>query len=860
MAPAREASAPDQGSSQFKSLTMRLLHSAAFSVFSLLPPGVVLGAVDFDRDVEPILHRNCYLCHGSQQQMSELRLDDRGAALMGGASGTVIIPGDPLGSKLFQRVSSDEDGFRMPPGGEPLAPQQIAVLRAWIAEGAVWPESPSRPATSALPAREDGTHWAFRPVRRPSLPEVRNADWVRNAVDRFVLARLESEGLEPSPDADPFTLVRRLRLDLVGLPPGERELEGLDQLTLDDRYGDMVEGLLRSPHFGERWALPWLDLARYADSEGYERDPLRPHAWRWRQWVIQAINSDMPFDRFTVEQVAGDLLPGATVEQRVATGFLRNGIKNREAGTKNAQKRFEETVDRVNTVANTWLGLTVGCAQCHDHKYDPVSQREFYALFGFFHNAVERDIEAPLPGELGPYLRSISPYRKAVAAVRSKHGLDAMQARWHAAMLEAMDNPGVRTDWDHSVTEWRAANDRADWFLRAPPEDLTQLERDKIAAWFLGRSGPDFAKDEAAAKRLKEAREEIAALQKDLFEVSRAYTMVERLEPVRVRLALRGDYRALGSEVAPNVPSVLPDMPAADDPPRLRLARWLASEGNPLTARVEVNRIWQELFGTGLVTTPENFGLQGELPTHPKLLDWLASEFVRQGWSRKAMVRLIVNSATYRQASHDRTDAKAKDPGNALLARQNRLRLPAELVRDSALFASGLLNPRVGGKSVYPPQPSGVSELSYSKKDWPEDIGPDRYRRGLYIFLRRTSPYPMLVNFDAPDTLTSVSRRERSNTPLQALNLLNDPVFQEAAEALAHRILQTGAEEFESRFEILARWCLARSPDPEETERARLYHSAQAERYAARGPGAERAAWRELGRAMLSLDEFITRE
>ncbi len=825
----------------------------------LLPLAPAAAAVDYARDIEPILHERCYLCHGAQQQMSGLRLDSREAALKGGATGAVIIPGDPAASKLVARISSSSDGFRMPPGGEPLGASETSLISAWIAGGAVWPDSHSGPEARAR-QRESAadSHWAFQPVRRPDPPDVNATDGVRNPIDRFVLARLEAEGLAPSPEAAPETLLRRIHFDLVGLPPGAlAEPSGGDRSSA---YEEVVDRLLRSQHFGERWALPWLDLARYADSEGYERDPLRPHAWRWRHWVINAINQDMPFDRFTIEQIAGDLLPRATTEQRVATGFLRNGIKNREAGTKNAQKRFEETVDRVNTVANTWLGLTVGCAQCHDHKYDPISQREFYGMFAFFHNAVERDLEAPLPGELGPRLRTEPPYQRSLEEIRERYGIPALQAQWHERMLSAMDHPGVRTDWDHSVTEWRAANDRADWLLRAPPEQLSELEREKIEAWFLRGGGPDFAKDEDVKGRIAQARKEIAALAEARYQVSRAYAMVERTEPLAAQLALRGDYRALGSEVSPGVPAVLPDLPASTRPVRLLLAEWIASEDNPLTARVEVNRIWQELFGRGLVETSENFGTQGEPPSHPELLDWLASEFVASGWSRKAIVRMIVTSATYRQASDDRADARERDPGNAWIARQNRLRLPAELIRDNALAVSGLLNPAIGGKSVFPPQPGGISELSYSKKDWDEDTGPDRYRRGLYVFLRRTSPYPMLVNFDAPDTLTSVSRRERSNTSLQALNLLNDPVFLEAADALAYRLMQGDQSEFEARFERLAQRCLNRSPIAAETIHAKRFHAAQLERYQARGAGAERAAWRELSRAMLSLDEFITRE
>ncbi len=820
----------------------------------------ILCAVDFARDVEPILHQRCYLCHGSQQQMSGLRLDSRDAALAGGLSGPAVVPGDPAASALIARVSSDRSGFRMPPGDDVLSGEEVAALRAWIAEGAEWQGTAPLTAESAA-AREEVAerHWAFQPIRRPKVPSTAGREWIRSPIDAFVLAKLESEGLAPSGEASATTLLRRLHLDLVGLPPSPEDLRRY--LALGSRgYATAVDELINSPHFGERWSLSWLDLARYADSDGYERDPLRPHAWRWRHWVIDAINRDMPFDRFTREQVAGDLLPGAGVEQRVATGFLRNGIKNREAGTKNAQKRFEETIDRVNTVANTWLGLTVGCAQCHDHKYDPLSQREFYGMFAFFHNTVERDVDAPLSVDPPTGVQSVNTFRAAAQQVREAHGLPSLQSEWRQNMVAAMDDPGRRTDWDHSVTEWRAANDRADWLMRSPADELTVIERQKVDDWFLSRSGPDFAKNEAVMDRLKAARKEIDGLRKQAEDTPRAYTMVERRRPVPARLALRGDYRALGSEVAPHLPAVLPSLPAEAKPTRRLFAEWLVSPDNPLTARVEVNRIWQELFGRGLVSTPDNFGTQGDPPSHPGLLDWLASEFVDHGWSRKAMVRGIVMSATYRQSSDARPDAEESDPGNAWLVRQNRLRLPAELIRDNALAASGLLHRRVGGKSVFPPQPSGVAELSYSKKDWVEDEGADRHRRGLYVFLRRTSPYPMLVNFDAPDTLTSVSRRERSNTPLQALNLLNDPAFQEASTALADLAMQDSGAEFGARFSRLALRCLGREPVDQETQAAERFHAAQMERFGVRGGDAERQAWREVGRALLSLDEFVTRE
>ena len=818
---------------------------------TLLAAPPVYPAVDFFRDIEPILHTRCYACHGSSQQMNGLRFDDRAAARKGGYSGPVIAAGDPDGSKLIARVTSTEPGFRMPPQGAPLAPGEIAALREWIASGADWPDAPRKSAAAGAAQ----THWAFRRPERPQLPTLAGRPTAGHPIDRFIQAGLEAEGIEPAPEADKNTLVRRLYLDLIGLPPTPRQRDAYVNSGDPKIYEKTVEQLLASAHFGERWALPWLDLARYADSEGYERDPLRPHAWRWRQWVIEAINRDMPFDRFTVEQIAGDLLPGASVEQRVATGFLRNGIKNREAGVPNAEKRFEETIDRISTTAGAWLGLTVGCAQCHDHKYDPLSQKEFYELFAFFNNAVERDIEAPLPGDLGPYLRAYPAYRAERERILEENGIAALQAEWQARIVEAMDNPGARTDWDHSVTEWRAANDRADWLMRAPPDALTEIERGKVTDWFLRGGGPDFQKDAAVKERIEKTREALAGLAAALPARPLAYTMVERNEPVPTHIALRGDYRAPGIAVRPATPAVLPEIRGAAKPARLRFAEWIASERNPLTARVAVNRIWQELFGRGLVATAENFGTQGEPPSHPALLDWLATEFVRLDWSRKAVIRLIVTSATYRQSSRARPEIEERDPRNIRLARQNRLRLPAELLRDNALAVSGLLYPKVGGKSVFPPQPAGIAELSYSKKAWNVDQGPERYRRGLYVFFRRTSPYPMLVNFDAPSTLVSVSRRERSNTPLQALNLLNDEVFVEAAQALAHRVTTEAGESFGERYGYLTRLALCRQPSLAERGRAQTFWRNQKMR-----SRSEREAWSRLSRAVLNLDEFITRE
>ncbi len=549
----------------------------------------------------------------------------------------------------------------------------------------------------------------------------------------------------------------------------------------------------------------------------------------WRQWVIEAINRDMPFDQFTIEQIAGDLLPGATLEQRVATGFLRNGIKNREAGVKQEEKRFEETIDRISTIGTVWLGLTVGCAQCHDHKYDPLSQKEFYELYAFLGNSVERNIEAPLPGELGSYLLAYPEYRERRDKILAENDVEPHYQQWRKELIEAMDHPGERTDWDFRVTEWRASMDRADWYMRTPDEELTELERDNRVDAFLKRLGPDIDKQKELKEKLQGVRDELNKLTEEMFPIrTQAYTMIEREQAQPTHIALRGDWRAPGLEVQPGVPAVLPDMEQAKTPARLALARWLVNGKNPLTARVTVNRWWQELFGAGLVSSANDFGTQGQPPTHPELLDWLASEFVENGWSRKKLLRQIVTSATYRQSSAARPDLEERDPDNKWLARQNRLRLPAELVRDNALTVSDLLNPKLGGPSVHPPQPEGVSELGYSKKSWEADRGPERYRRGMYIHFQRTTPYPFLINFDASDTLTAKVTRERSNTPLQALNLLNDPVFMEAARTLALRVALE-RESFDARLERMFLRVLSRRPEAREKDRAATYFERQKE-------------------------------
>jgi len=838
-----------------------------------LPPPM-RSKVDFARDVEPILHTRCYECHGPAMQMNGLRLDQKESALKGGYSGTAIVAGRSASSPLVLRVASSKDGFKMPPAGPALTAKEIGTLRAWIDQGAAWPDSPAAAIGPKLSQAERLTHWSFQPVQRPREPAVRQRSWVRNPIDGFVLAKLESEGLTPSVEAGKAALLRRLSLDLVGLPPSPREVAAFLMDNSPDAYERQVDRLLASPHFGEKWARQWLDLARYADSDGYEKDLPRRYSWRWRHWVIDALNSDMPFDEFTLEQMAGDLLPGATGEQKTATGFHCNGLKNREAGVKRDEARFEELVDRTTTLGTAWLGLTVGCAQCHDHKYDPITQKDFYQLLAFFNSTEDTVIDAPLPGELGPHLQSQPGFYAKRNELLTKYRVPELQPQWEAHMLQAMAAPGKNLDWDFQVTAIRAMLDGAEPMLRKTEKVRTQREQDQVVDYFVRNPGPEIAKDKETSEKLKELARQLQDLEKSFPSVSQSYVLAQSPQSVKTCVAVRGDYRRPGVEVEATAPGFLPPLVQSDKPSRIRLAEWLTSRENPLTARVVVNRMWQEFFGRGLVRTAEDFGTQGEKPTHPDLLNWLAAEFMESGWRIKRMHKLIVLSATYRQASNSRPDLKERDPANVLLARQNRVRLSAELVRDAALQASGLLYPAVGGKSVRPPQPESVSKLTYGSSKWEENPGRDRYRRGLYIHYQRTSPYPQLINFDAPDANVSAAQRRRSNTPLQALNLLNDPVFVEAAQTLAVRVLLESPPGWNERLDSFFESCLSRKPSRSERDRLAIYYEAQkklAERdaeavqhLAPNVPAgllpSEVVAWTGLSRVLMNLDEFITRE
>ena len=716
-------------------------------------------------------------------------------------------------------------------------------------------------------------HWAFQPLERPEKPVVEDSSWVSNPIDRFVLARLEEQGIAPSPEAGKTTLIRRVHLDLIGLPPTPAEVDAFLSDTSPDAYGNLLDRLLDSPHYGEKWGRHWLDHARYADSHGFRGDPLRPHAWRYRDWVINAFNADIPFDQFTVEQMAGDLLPNRTTEQHVATGFHRNTPTNTEGGSDPEEWRVEQVVNRVNTVGTVWLGLTVGCAQCHDHKYDPITQKQYYELFAFFNDAEEVDIDAPLSGERGPYYEALSNYRRERERLLREAGVFDLKPPWEKKLLYHADNPGESAPWDITFDELRTAIDLGETILRTPPAERTVKWEKRLTRFFIYEYKRVLTKDEWEKLDFVTLRERLDALDRSLPPFSEAQAIHVERNPRKTNVLLRGSYKDLGIEVQPGVPDWLHDSRVGGRLDRIDLGRWLVSDDNPLTWRVTVNRIWQELFGRGLVATPEDFGAQGEKPSHPELLDWLASEFNRT-LSFKQIIRTIMMSSAYRQSSNTRPDLIENDPGNALVARQGRFRLPAELIRDSAMAVSGLLYPKIGGRSIRPPRPAGATRMgSTGGGRWKVSQGRDRYRRGLYIQFHRIEPYAQLANFDMPGSYEAACRRRRSNTPLQALNLLNDAVFIEAAQSLAFRTLAE-AQGDADRIRFAFRLCLARDPDPLETDwlstsfdRQKKILEQDPERAETLFPlemaGVNRlegAAWVGLGSVLLNLDEFITRE
>lgn len=813
-----------------------------FALVALLPQAITIAAektVDFSRDVRPILSQYCFACHGPDEGSREagLRLDRADAAFAELESGLrAIVPGKPHDSELVARITARDADMRMPPttSGHNLSAEQIEILTRWVATGAKYDD-----------------HWSFRPIRKPKPPTVGNDAWVRNPIDAFVLARLEQENIAPAPEAAKTTLLRRLSLDLTGLPPQPAEVADFLADDSPAAYERVVERLLASPHFGERWGRHWLDIAHYADSDGYLGDALRPYAWIYRDWVINAVNQDMPFDQFTIEQLAGDLLPNATLAQKTATGFLRNTLRNTEAGVDLEEYRLKEIVDRTSTVGIGWLGLSVGCAECHSHKFDPISHREFYSFFAFFNDADDVNVPVIQPGELETY--------------------ELRKREW------SKDHEKLVATMGEVFRDLKSGNTSID----------LKLLRGALATTTKKRSTEQRKLIEAAVNFGGVAQEVCAAYEKLIISepkkpATAAMTIAARKEPRTSYVHLRGDYRSRGENVVPGTPAVLhPFKPRGRVGDRLDLARWLVRDDNPLTPRVTVNHIWKHLFGRGIVATDENFGSGGEAPSHPDLLDWLASELMARRWSRKEIIRLIVTSATYRQASHTRPELIQRDPLNVLLARQSRFRLEAEAVRDAALAASGLLERKIGGPGIRPPQPAYVASISRNS-DWQVSTGPDLYRRGMYILFRRATPYPMLLTFDTPDSTVACTRRERSNSPLQALTLLNDPVFFECAQAFGRQLAAASRNSVDTGIEEGFRRALGRAPNSAElgrvrefveTERLRLlYDPAAAAAMLGQTPNAKRAvathysamtttaAWIGTARVLMNLDEFITRE
>ncbi len=696
--------------------------------------------VEYTRDIQPILQEHCWKCHGEEKQKGGLRLDNRTSALEGGDTGPVILPGNGAGSLLISHVSSVDPDKVMPPKGERLSGSQIEALRRWIDAKVPWAQP------KAAVAAKTNEHWAF--VRPKQVLPVRFTGF-SHPVDRFIHERLAKEKLSISAEADRSTLIRRLSLDLTGLLPTQEETSAFLQDVRTDAYDRVVDRLLASPHFGERWARHWLDLARYADSDGYQIDIPRPWSHLFRTWVINSVNQDQPFNEFTIDQLAGDVRPSPTDEQLIAAGFHRNTLANREDGTDPEEFRVKAKVDRVSTTATAWMGLTLACAECHTHKYDPLSQREFYEVYAFFDGVDEVET-------------------------------DVLPARW-------------------------------------APE----------------------------AKRV-------------------AMTFKARTNAPTTRIHVRGDFLRPGAEVQPNTPRVLPPLRSRQSrADRLDLAEWLVTPGHPLTSRVAVNHFWKHLFGRGLVPSEEDFGTQGEPPTHPELLDWLAVEFEQRGWSRKQLIKLIVTSATYRQTSRNQPRSLRLDPTNRLLSRQSRLPVESEIVRDIYLQTSGLLDDSIGGTSIRPAFPPDLYKIGYeyiSSVTWPETKGFDRYRRGLYIQSQRTIPYPLAVTFDAPDPNIICTRRTRSNNPLQSLARLNNNLFQESGRHLAAR-LRLGADTPREKIKLAFAICLNREPTGTELKRLQSFYQHQSElSEKTTSPGPILHPDAALAQLVLNLDEFTTRE
>ncbi|MES2599116.1 MAG: PSD1 and planctomycete cytochrome C domain-containing protein [Verrucomicrobiota bacterium] len=759
------------------------------------------GAVQFNRDVRPILSENCFACHGFDPKHREggLRLDTFDGATEDRDGARGIVPGDLARSDAWQRILSDDKDEVMPPPKShkaPLTAAQREVLKKWIEQGAKYER-----------------HWSFIPPKAGPLPAaLAGEDRSKlSPIDQFIQARLDEEKLKASPQADATTLIRRVSLDLTGLPPSTKEVDEFLKAFAKDEdaaYRALVERLLGSRHHGERWGRWWLDQARYADSNGYSIDAPR-QIWKFRDWVISALNADMPFDQFTIEQIAGDLLPKATEAQKIATGFHRNTQINQEGGIDKEQFRIDSVFDRVATTGTVWLGLSIGCAQCHDHKFDPIEQKEYYQMFAFLNNQDEPTLKVIDPSvdvsaltaefkEITAKLETMVKARQDEVTAWEKEMSAEFREKLTGSLKKAVAKPAAK----------RVLADHLALFaIIAPPSDDLRI--------------------------LSDRHKELDTL---LNQGTTTLVMKELAQPRKTTVFIKGDFTRPADEVKPGTPKVLHAMKTTSSQPnRLDLAKWIVSAENPLTARVMVNRLWQQYFGRGIVETENDFGVQGTVPSHPELLDWLATEFMARKWSLKEMHRLIVNSRTYKQSSSATPRLAEVDPQNYLLGRQSRLRLDAEVVRDVCLAASGLLSPKIGGPPVYPPIPDGVMGQGQVKRVWTVSKGADRYRRGLYTFVYRASPPPSLTVFDAPEGFSTCTRRIRSNTPLQALTLMNDGGFFEFAMALEKIIHKEG-------LEAAFRRCTTRAPKADDLAVLQKLDTLNA------------------ARVLLNLDETVTRE
>ena len=811
--------------------------------------------VDFNHDVRPILNRNCVQCHGGVRRQGELSLLFRDDALAAAKSGKrAIVPGNPGASELLARITNADPHDRMPKGRSPLAATDVATLRKWIAQGAQWQD-----------------HWAFVKPVAASLPRVSNPRWPRTGLDHFVLARLDAEQLKPSREADCATLARRVSIDVIGLPPTLPQVDAVCAQPSNTGYERLVDSLLASPHFGERWATMWLDVARYADSKGFETDPARP-MWPYRDYVINAFNRDLPFDQFTVEQLAGDLLPHPTPDQRIATAFHRNTMTNNEGGTDDEEYRVAAVIDRVNTTWVAWQGTSIGCAQCHGHPYDPIRHDEFYRAFAIFNNSEDWDQYDEYP--VIPRFADAD-WRRGAALFDS---LETLRSHLDSvARQPAMEH--ARQLWEHELTTPAIAGRVEGTWLNevrrivSTPEGARNTGQRAMLRWVFSEVSdlPEFKRRRDARGRL---RTRLAALKPTMTPVMRELPASRRRT---THIFERGNFLVPTDSVQPGTPRAIAPAIDRNQANRLGLARALVSRDNPLTARVTVNRFWEQLFGVGFVETSEDFGTQGSPPSHPELLDWLAVRFSTElHWSVKALLREIVLSATYRQDAAAAPAVRERDPANRLLARGPRFRMSAEQVRDAALFASGLLSDRMFGPSVMPPQPDGIWQRPYSGEKWVVDTGENRYRRALYTLWKRTAPYPSLMTFDSPSHEVSVARRVRTNTPLQALVTLNDPVYTEAAQALARRLIPSPRARLDGALIDSAlvrghRLALQRAPTPAtlaslrklyETSLA-YYDSHPADRSRAAGvphAGSVLAALSVVAGSVLNLDAFITKE